>query len=231
MYDTDERRDARLGVLDTADGLAAAMAERDAAARHAEGATGGETAEGSDEGDEIYDDFGPGAGEGMHRAPGGAVRRPSDVSAWGIAVWIKGTSTATDYARGSDFTSYEITVDAGTQHIRWATYRRYNQFATLRDQVAGRLPTSAPPFPGKTLARTFDEAFIADRRRGLEAWLQCVVAQPPLLRDAAVQSFLALDVRLTDGRRTDMTWVSRTGAASDMGAGIAGSERGRCTLL
>lgn len=104
-------------------------------------------------------------------------------------------SPVTEYSLGGGyFTSYAIHLTSNNpcfnrpnSHVR----RRYSEFVRLKELLFSHHPTITPPsLPPKGYFYRFEDAFIDQRMKGLQKFLNEVLATPVYLSDKSLHLFL-----------------------------------------
>ncbi|XP_054289394.1 serine/threonine-protein kinase Sgk2-like [Macrosteles quadrilineatus] len=90
------------------------------------------------------------------------------------------------------FTVYKVVVVSSTEC--WFVFRRYNEFYELHHILKKQVPNLQLKFPGKKLfGNNLDPQFVAQRREGLNNFVQQLMQDPKLLNIGEVRTFLQLD--------------------------------------
>mmetsp|Transcript_13679 Transcript_13679/g.19111 ORF Transcript_13679/g.19111 Transcript_13679/m.19111 type:complete len:618 (-) Transcript_13679:121-1974(-) len=85
------------------------------------------------------------------------------------------------------FTQYEITISVS--NMSWSIFRRYSEFEMLNKKLNRDLKKK-PKLPGKKWTGNMVEAFLESRKKGLESYLQQLLALPEAMSNVAVLEFL-----------------------------------------
>ncbi|KAI6241348.1 Phox-like proteinous domain-containing protein [Aphelenchoides fujianensis] len=100
------------------------------------------------------------------------------------------------------YTDYEVRLRTNLpvfKHKESSVRRRYSEFEWLRNELERDSKIVVPPLPGKALKRMlpfrnddgiFEEAFIEDRRKGLEQFLNKVAGHPLAQNEKSLHIFL-----------------------------------------
>lgn len=76
----------------------------------------------------------------------------------------------------------------------WFVYRRYTDFVRLSNVLKSVCPDVATLLPRKRwFGNNFDQEFLNQRIRGLQAFVNVVVGREDLLKDQHVQDFLCMN--------------------------------------
>ncbi|KAF4654844.1 hypothetical protein FOZ61_007994 [Perkinsus olseni] len=112
------------------------------------------------------------------------------------------------------YTEYFIEVSNLSNGDKWTVSRRYREIRELHDHLKLKYPDRIPKIPGKKLWGTMDPHFIEERQRGLQAYMDGVLAIEPDVRTRVLQKFLGVDSRQAAAMRAP----SPTVAAVEPGA-------------
>ncbi|KAI5479855.1 structural protein MDM1 [Pseudohyphozyma bogoriensis] len=110
-------------------------------------------------------------------------------------VTISGT-TVSQSGSGQSFQLYLVEVHQiepdGSFASGWIVTRRYSEFSVLHANLSDRFSAARQlSFPSKRLVATYSEAFIEQRRAGLEKYLQALVLNPIICQSNELRSFLS----------------------------------------
>ncbi|CAH4033320.1 unnamed protein product [Pieris brassicae] len=90
------------------------------------------------------------------------------------------------------FTIYKLKVEDDSRDQSWLVFRRYTDFVRLYNRIRSERPDIILPLPGKRLFRdNFEPAFLEERVRGLQAFINSVLNKLP--NDSTVREFFCLD--------------------------------------
>lgn len=90
------------------------------------------------------------------------------------------------------FTIYKLKVEDDQRDQSWLVFRRYTDFVRLFSRIKAELPSLMLPLPGKRWFRdNFDPAFLEDRVRGLQIFVDAILKKLPHHPD--VREFFCLD--------------------------------------
>lgn len=94
----------------------------------------------------------------------------------------------------SSHITYKVNVKTGLAQYQWREFsqiHRYSDFEWLWQELREEFPNYVvPPLPAKQVTGNKDPTFVAQRRWGLEQFLQHVVAHPELKMSRVLQYFL-----------------------------------------
>lgn len=118
---------------------------------------------------------------------------------YGITISI-GNPTIHDPGMGSKhakYASYSITSESTKSGFRPGSFtvdRRFSDFCWLTEEFARELPGCIlPPLPEKVTVGRFEKEFLESRQRGLQRFLQRVIAHPELSSSHLLVIFLQSD--------------------------------------
>ncbi|CAH2065062.1 unnamed protein product, partial [Iphiclides podalirius] len=90
------------------------------------------------------------------------------------------------------FTIYKLKVEDDARDQSWLVFRRYTDFVRLYTRLRAERPELMLPLPGKRWFRdNFEPAFLEERVRGLQVFVNAVIAKLP--NHPAVREFFCLD--------------------------------------
>ena len=93
------------------------------------------------------------------------------------------------------FVEYRVKLRCG--ETQWVAWRRFRQFAKLRNRLAARIPAARKPLPGKHLHRhTVDPDELKKRAPALAEWLTGVIEADGAMAEMAVLEFIGLAAAL-----------------------------------
>ncbi|EER17323.1 Sorting nexin-22, putative [Perkinsus marinus ATCC 50983] len=92
------------------------------------------------------------------------------------------------------YTEYFIEVSNLANGDKWTVSRRYREIRELHDHLKLKYPDRIPKIPSKKLWGTMDPQFIEERQKGLQAYMDGVLAIEPDVRTRVLQKFLEVDV-------------------------------------
>ncbi|XP_076028753.1 serine/threonine-protein kinase Sgk1-like isoform X2 [Oratosquilla oratoria] len=102
------------------------------------------------------------------------------------------TSVNVTHSRNfSNYTAYKVVVQTKTRC--WFILRRYNEFYKLNELIKKRMGEVDLPLPPKKLLRSQCSDAVAERCRGLDAFIQAIMANPRIVQLPEVREFLQLD--------------------------------------
>lgn len=90
------------------------------------------------------------------------------------------------------FTIYKLKVEDDKRDQSWLVFRRYTDFVRLYSRIKAEQPNLVLPLPGKRWFRdNFEPAFLEDRVRGLQVFVNAILSKLPNHR--VVREFFCLD--------------------------------------
>ncbi|CAG7734467.1 unnamed protein product [Allacma fusca] len=93
------------------------------------------------------------------------------------------------------FTVFKLRIENEKVGDSWLVFRRYTDFVRLHNKLKEEFPTLNIPLPPKRWLRdNFEPAFLEDRMKGLQAFVDSILLlQPNLTEYSTVREFFCLD--------------------------------------